>query len=364
MAGAVSTVHSQTLTQRSIQPLATSSTTDQHGVDFAIGGLSGITYAGGSTFWAVMDNSDTLVRLEISFAGDGSIATADVAGGLRLSQLRDHEGIAIAADGLSVYVSEETTPAVHQYRLSDGALLATLPLPAEFASRRANLGLESLSRQGNTLWTAAEEALGVDGPLSDPSSGTTLRLLRYDLGEPVLAGPQYAYTTAPIHTAVNDGPRDASDRSRSGLADLVALPDGRLLALERSFARADFIFADAGSSFETRIYLVDPQGASDVSSLASLAGESFVGVDKSVALWTNVTGILGGGIGNLEGLALGPQLPNGNWTLLGIVDNGDGVLSGNTLVSFELAGPVPEPSLLALGAWTAAAALLRRSRRS
>jgi len=38
---------------------------------------------------------------------------------------------------------------------------------------------------------------------------------------------------------------------------------------------------------------------------------------------------------NLEGLALGPQLANGNWVLLGVVDDGDS-FSSNTIVSFEL----------------------------
>ncbi len=38
---------------------------------------------------------------------------------------------------------------------------------------------------------------------------------------------------------------------------------------------------------------------------------------------------------NLEGLALGPRLANGNWALLGVVDDGDS-LSSNTIVSFEL----------------------------
>jgi len=48
-----------------------------------------------------------------------------------------------------------------------------------------------------------------------------------------------------------------------------------------------------------------------------------------------VNGFLGA---NLEGLALGPQLPNGNWSLIGVVDNGGGS-NGNTIASFELIPP-------------------------
>lgn len=35
----------------------------------------------------------------------------------------------------------------------------------------------------------------------------------------------------------------------------------------------------------------------------------------------------------MEGLTLGPQLANGDWSLIGVVDNGDGN-SGNTIVAF------------------------------
>ena len=351
------------LTQRSVTNLSTSNTTDQNAQSVSITGLSGLTYAGGNTFWAVMDNSDKLVRMNVNFTTNGSIASATVAGGLTVAQSKDHEGIAITPGGASVFVSEESTPAVHEYRLSDGALLQTLPLPAVYGNRRTNLGLEALSRSGSSLWTANEEALSVDGNLSDTSSGTTLRLQRFSVsGSTATAGAQYAYTTAPIHKAATDvPPRDVSDLSRSGLADFVALPDGRLLTLERSFARADFIVADAGSDYQTRIYLVDPTGATDISGFSGLTGQSFTAVQKSASpLWSNTTGAFSGGIGNLEGLTLGPQLANGNWTLLGVVDDGDPI-SDNALVSFELVGPIPEPSSMLAGA-VAAIAILRRRR--
>jgi hypothetical protein len=38
--------------------------------------------------------------------------------------------------------------------------------------------------------------------------------------------------------------------------------------------------------------------------------------------------------GNLEGIALGPILANGNWSLVGVLDNGGS--GSNLLVSFEL----------------------------
>ncbi len=336
------------LTQRSVTSLG-NSTTDQNGQSFTIAGLSGLTYAGGNTFWAVMDNSNKLVHLNVTFGANGSIASANITGGLSLQHARDYEGIALAQDGASVYVSTENPLEVRQYRLSDGAYLQSLPVPAVYQNHRAWFGLESLSRAGSALWTANEEALSVDGDFSRTTSGTVVRLQRFDLNGAggATAGAQYAYNVEKIHSNVTDANQYGGyNYSRSGLSDLVALPDGRLLALERSFAYADFLgISGLGSSYQTRIYLVDPAGATDVSGLVGLVGETYTPALKS-PLWST-----GSGIGNLEGLALGPQLPNGNWTVLGIVDSGSSTdfLSANRLVSFELVGTIiPEPGMLSL----------------
>ena len=292
---------------------------DQHGDTFTITGLSGITYGGAAqdahSFFAVMDNSDKLVELMVRFTADGSIESATVVRGVTLAETRDFEGIALADAGTAV-LSEEGTPGIRAYNLADGAPAETWTTPPVFAARRANFGFESLCRLGNTVWTANEEALSVDGPLSTPSSGTVVRLLRYDAGAPAA---QFAYATAPIHGLIISG-------SRSGLSDLVALPDGRLLALERSFALASPLFL-------TRLYEVDMSSATDVSALPGLAGQTYTPATKRL--------LYSGGHNNLEGLCLGPRLANGTHALLGIVDDADPV-STNRLVAFELSG-LPDP---------------------
>ncbi len=354
------------LTQRSVTALGAVSANDQNAQSFTVGSLSGIAFAGGNTFWAVMDNSNKLVQLNVNFGSNGSISSATVSGGLTLGLTRDNEGVAISANGLSAFISDETDPAVRAYRLSDGVYQGALPLPTVFINRRANFGLESLSRSGNTIWTANEEALTTDGALSDETNGTLVRLQQFD-ATTGSAGAAFAYRTAAIHKDAKDvPPREETDLSRSGLADLVALPDGRLLTLERSFARADFIFADAGSDYNVRIYATDITGASNVSSLAGLDGVAGIVPAAKSLLWSNTTGAIGGTIGNLEGLALGPQLANGNYVLLGVVDDGGGndPLSGrNRLVSFELSGSIPEPSALLLTVSSGFLLLRRRPNR-
>src|SRR3954468_7431510 len=60
-----------------------------------IHGLSGITFAGGKTYWAVADNNDKLVKIEIDLADDGLIRSAKVVGELTLADRGDNEGIAL-----------------------------------------------------------------------------------------------------------------------------------------------------------------------------------------------------------------------------------------------------------------------------
>lgn len=198
-------------------------------------------------------------------------------------------------------------------------------MPVVFAQRRGNLGLESLTMtaDGGEIWTANEEALSVDGDTSTKERGTTVRLVRIIPAMKTYAvSSQFAYETDPIPTGLLPVPSVGKLESRSGVSDLVALPDGRLLVLERSFLNQSIV-----SSLESRIYLVDFSGATDINSnTQGLKGQEFTPVGKTL-LWS-------GSVGNLEGLALGPQIKNGNRTLIGVTD-GNGVL-GNSVVSFEL----------------------------
>lgn len=337
-------------------------TTDQNGNSFNITGLSGIAYVGQTVpgtyrYVAVMDNSNKLVKLDVQFAANGTISSSTVAGGITLANAKDFEGIAYNAANQSVFLSYEDGPGVQEYKLSDGSLMQTVSIPTIFTNNlRSNFGFESLARNaaGTQMWTANEEALTSDGALSTTSQGTIVRLQKFNVsGNTVTAGPQYGYQTDKIHAAVNG---DSNGYSRSGLSDLVVLPDGKMLALERSFAFNNYIF----SSYGNRIYELDFAGAADVSGLAGANnGQPFGSYVTKSQLWTNQSLT---SPGNLEGLAAGPQLTGGNYSLLGIVDDGDGI-SQNRLVAFELTGVVvPEPSSLGLLGGICVAQLMHRRR--
>lgn len=328
LAASVSAAAPLTLQFRSFANLG-NTTFDQHGVCFTIAGLSGLAWTGpefggdATTYLAVMDNSNKLVRLSIALAPDGSIVNAAIApvAGISLSDNRDFEDIAFrGAARDTVFLSEEGVPEVREYSLASGTLVGTIPRPSIFGNRRANLGFESLSlnRTRSRLWTANEEALSVDGGVSTTAAGTWIRLLQYDATQnPPVPLSQFAYLTQPIHGSVISG-------ARSGVSQVVALPNGKLLVLERSFAFA-------ATFFQTRIYEVDVSAATDVSALGTLIGTSYTPATKRPLYVGDQT--------NLEGLCLGPKLPDGAYALLGIVDDGDPI-SVNRVVSFRLTGAV------------------------
>lgn len=293
---------------------------DQNGQIFTVTGVSGITWLGGNEFVAVMDNSSRLIYLQIETGDNGAIQSCVIDRGFTLAESRDFEGIAPGLDAMSVFLSAEGGPDVCEYDTQTGMLIRSLPVPAHFASRRSNRGFESLTRHvsGEELWTANEEALTIDGPASSQSTGSLVRLLRFAAvaGE-FIPQEQFAYLCEPLHGS-------PISNSRSGLVDLVQLPDRRLLALERSFALSESGF------FRNRIFEINRAGATDVREFTGgLIGQSFTTAVKT-QLWS-------GNVNNLEGLTLARWLPSGRRSLIGIVDDGDPI-STNRVVAFVLFG--------------------------
>ncbi len=303
--------------------------------------MSGVTYGGpvagtpgAHRFITANENHGALMQFDLQLSVSGTIANLNklITGAitLPLGSTNDFEGIAFTnAARNSVFLSDETGPNVREYSLATGALLQSVTIPPVFgANMRGNRGFESLarSRDGATLWTANEEALTVDGSVATTSAGSTVRLLKLNAdGTNYIAGPQYAYVVDPIQT-----PGNAS--SQSGLVDLTVMPDGTLLALERSFSSAAF-----PNIYRNRIYEVDFTGATDVSVgsfAAGLSGQTYTAVTKTL-VWS---GIADSQVGqNLEGFTLGPRLPNGDWVLVCVVDDAaNDPISDNTVVTFVL----------------------------
>jgi len=313
--------------------------TDSDGTTRQIRGLSGLAWLGDDRWVAVMDNSDQLVTFTLEFSAEAVPLAIGAVRIVRLSARHDYEDVAVCPPALArryspeagrdraagvdphVLLCEEDTPGVHIARLTDGRLVGTLPVPPECETRRPNRGFEAVAVDAiaGFVWTANEEALAVDGPPPSETSGTVVRLV----GLPLEGGPphQVAYAVDPPHAFL----RLREGHVFSGVVAIAALPDSRLLVLERS--------AGPGvPPFESRIHLVDWRSSPPIEpGLVGLASRPELHVEKRL-LWR-------GGLGaNLEGLAIGPAAADGRSTLVAISDN-DGLGTSGVLVGFRLTGP-------------------------
>lgn len=295
--------------------------------------LSGITYAGSGTYYAVGDNgAKSLWTLNIGLnSATGIISSASVTGSISVSGLgTDSEGVSYRASSNSVFVSDEVASTIKEFRLSDGVQISTVTVPSIFSpsNLQGNFGLESLSYGGGTLWTANEEALSPDGSLSTTSQGSWVRLQRFNSS--LLADGQWAYRTDAISAM-----SPLTTAERSGVVDVLPWDSRRILVLEREFG-GSFI-----PDFRSRLYLVDVSAATDVSGLAELDGGGFTALAKTL-LWQDDFSAT-----NFEGMTLGPTLDDGSRSLLLVSDDGSG--SGGQTQSLYALNLTGDPSPTAAG---------------
>jgi hypothetical protein len=298
-----------------------------------VGGLSSVTYdARRDVYYALSDDQAGArfytLRLRV---GDGTLDAGDVeivavttllgpdgqpfpAGSL------DPEGLTLTRARTLVVTSEgfaqpgkEIDPFVREFSLS-GAQLRKLELPGAFSpvvgshGVRNNLGLESaaVTPNGRFLWTGAENALVQDGPAATLADGSPARLLRHDLrtGE---VTRQYVYETEPVA----EPPDPAGSFTVNGLVELLPLNNQFLLSMERSFS--------VGAGNRVQLYRVAVPGATDVDGLDDIGdARRLRPVDKDLLLDLETLGLT---LDNLEGMTLGPRLPDGSRALVLVSDD-------------------------------------------
>jgi len=286
-----------------------------------VGGLSALVRTGEDTWRALVDNEEDTparvfeLRFRVTERGPAPLA-GDKPSGVPRSVLRlagldgrnfDGEGLALTPQG-TLLVSSETEPSIREISAT-GETLRRLPVPELFLSdklagrgARVNGGFEALvlSPDGKTLWTANETALAQDAPDEARFATHPIRLLRYDSYTPAA---QYVYVVEPIR-------RRGPGFSVRGLVDLVILPEGGLLALEREYVE--------GFGMKVQLFHVSLDGATDVSGMESLAGQTYTPVRKTLLYDFARSGFVPD---NLEGMTFGPALPDGDRTLVLVSDD-------------------------------------------
>ncbi len=306
--------------------------------DAPVGGLSGLDYDAAKDEWVAISDDRSAhgpvractVKLEYDETGftaaaiTGEIVLRRADGSAypdRGPERPDFEAVRLDPRDGTLWYTSEGEPALRaspfvRHATRDGKFLGTLPLPAQFefaknslTGPRDNLTLESLTftPDGDSLWLGLEAPLVEDGPVSRADAGGVTRLTRLARDGTVrgqFAYPLDAWQLAPAKGMLAD----------NGLSELLALPDGRLLALERSGAQD----ANATWHFAARIYEVDLARATDVARTASLVGAQFTPAAKRLVF---EFGRAGRTVDNLEGLAWGRMLRNGRPSLVVVSDD-------------------------------------------
>jgi len=234
----------------------------------------------------------------------------------------DAEGIAVT-DRQTVFISSEgdtqrlIDPFIKEFSLASGKELRSLPIPERFlptASRdrgiRNNNALESLTLTPNQqyLFSATENALLQDEPIAHPDTSSPCRILQYDLRSGVRSH-EYLYITETVPAQIN-----LPKFMRIGLVDLLAIDNnGNFISLERAFT---------GLGYSIRLYAVSLAQADDISDIDSLRQvdlSSIKPVKKRLLL--DLKTLKNIALDNIEGLTLGPELTDGQRSLILVSDN-------------------------------------------
>lgn len=236
--------------------------------------------------------------------------------GLRLNRktgelVWTNEGERIVRNSYSILQN----PSVNRMR-KDGQLLDTFALPnnlhvsATEKGPRRNGTFEGLTftEDFNTLYVSVEEPLYEDGPRAGVGDSTAwIRILKYNAKTETPVA-QYAYLLDPV--VREPIPKGAFEIN--GVPDILALNDHQLMVTERSFSTGYL-------TCNVRVYVVELNGAEDVSNIASLKTTPPKGfLRKKLLLNMDDLGI---NIYNIEGATFGPLLANGKRSLLFVADD-------------------------------------------
>ncbi len=344
-----------------------------------VGGLSGLAFdAAADSYFAISDdrgsNGDprfyTLtIDLSDGALDEGDIAFTDVVpllaedGAAFEVNETDFEGIALTPIGTLAIASERNDlpgetgqPQVFAFSTA-GEQLVELSIPDRYIPDAAfdaeeprtqgvrnNLAFESLTitPNGESLFTATENALVQDGPESTVETNSLARILQFDTATDELVA-EFFYEVEPVPNV----PEPADGFSTNGLVELLALDNaGNFLALERAFS--------VGVGNTVRLFQVnldDALGIGGIEALANADGEVVTGIFGAVekTLILDVEADLGIEPDNLEALAFGPVLEDGRQSLIIASDNNFSDTQETQFLAVALDIELGEPNTLVNG---------------
>jgi hypothetical protein len=335
--------------------------------DTPVGGLSALTYdRQQNKFYALSDDRSQLAparfytlglslkRADTGEIGIDKVGVEDVTfitdenGKTYAKGSLDPEGIALSPKG-TVFISSEGVPSqgiapfIREFDRKTGQQQQSLQIPERYLPNdnteeeqpprgiQDNLGFESLTFELGSLgaaggdpfrlFTATESALFQDSLPPDSEQATRIRLMHYLIGN--IARPMVV--TEHVYL-LDPPPRGATS---NGLTELMTVDTGgHFLSLERTYG-----LLGGGA----KIYQVATSAATDTSGIATLKGDisRIDAVKKKLVLDLSTLGIY---LDNLEGMTLGPRLPDGTKSLLLVSDDNFSDTQRTQFLLFRLNG--------------------------
>jgi hypothetical protein len=318
--------------------------------DTPIGGLSALTYdRQRNKFYALSDDRSSLaparfytlgLRVKRTDAGEIRLEKVDVEGVTLLTDENgktyaqgslDPEGIALSPKR-TLFISSEGVPSsgiapfIREFDLETGKQQQSLRLPERYLPNdstkeeqtprgiQENRGFESLTLEPVSLaaasgdpyrlFTATESALFQDSLPPESDQPIRIRLMQYLIGN--IARPTVVSENLYL---LDPAPKGALD---NGLTDILTVDTGgHFLTLERIYGLL---------GLNAKIYQVATSAATDVSRIETLKGDisRIKSIKKKLVLDLSTLGIY---LDNLEGMSLGPRLPDGSQSLLLVSDD-------------------------------------------
>lgn len=292
-------------------------------------GLSGITWTGNDSYLFIEDSGGRIHNANVSIdTTSGAITGCKFTSVRQLPAVTDGEGIAYDNGTSSFFVTDESGPKILNVQDSQTALTTAITIPEPLKHIRPNKSLESLSlgtdAQGHhVLWTANEDALTIDGETASATNSALIRIFAIQFTQSDANNGKYESWLYSLDAAQGESlPGLPYKLPFTGVADIAALGDGKLLVMERSCGviklKND---PDSCHLITIRIYYADT---------AKTKPGSKTPLEKKL-LWEQSFPN-----SNYEGITLGPKLNDGTRSVI-LVADGDVNTTGSGLFKFTFA---------------------------
>jgi hypothetical protein len=217
----------------------------------------------------------------------------------------DPESIRVSNDGKSVFISDEYGPYIYKFDRATGERISTIAVPA-------NLAATTLSANGdveinnNSVGRVANK--GMEGLAISPDGKTLVGIMQANLEQDA----KKSLRILTINTETGEQHEYGYKLTTgSGVSEIVALNDHQFLVDERDGAG----LGDGSVAAFKQLFIIDINGAQDISGIQNLTTSNFTAVTKSSTPFLDIkTALVAAGINaadipaKIEGVAFGDDI--------------------------------------------------------